>query len=179
MTIDPPRIISRAEAKALGLKSFFTGKPCKHGHVAERYVSSRGCVECDRARALEWRVANREMASRLAITSSGCVAPASVLNGSASWPLRAAAGIARLLSPGGALAAPIARSRHPAAGMDSPWRVTAAATRRVRIGSSHEADHRPLPLNPLPEQLRHPRDVDGDPPRLVRCQHLGLHGLHL
>jgi hypothetical protein len=62
MTIDPPRIISRAEAKALGLKSFFTGKPCKHGHVAERYVSSRGCVECDRARALEWRVANREMA---------------------------------------------------------------------------------------------------------------------
>jgi hypothetical protein len=62
MTIDPPRIISRAEAKALGLKSFFTGKPCKHGPVAERYVSSRGCVECDRARALEWRVANREMA---------------------------------------------------------------------------------------------------------------------
>ena len=60
MTIDPPRIISRAEAKALGLKSFFTGKPCKHGHVAERYVSSRGCVECDRARALEWRVAQKD-----------------------------------------------------------------------------------------------------------------------
>lgn len=31
---------------------FFTGKPCKHGHVAERYVSSGGCVECLRLRHL-------------------------------------------------------------------------------------------------------------------------------
>ena len=62
MTIDPPRIISRAEAKALGLKCYFAGKPCKRGHVAERYVSGNGCVECDRARALERRVANLERA---------------------------------------------------------------------------------------------------------------------
>lgn len=25
---------------------YFTGKPCKRGHVAERYLSTRGCVEC-------------------------------------------------------------------------------------------------------------------------------------
>ena len=62
MTVDPPHVISRAEAKALGLKHYFTGKPCKRGHVAERYVSGNGCVECDRARALEWRAANLEKA---------------------------------------------------------------------------------------------------------------------
>ena len=58
----PPSIIGRDEAKALGLKRFFTGEPCKHGHVAERYVGRYGCVECDRASALEWRVANVEWA---------------------------------------------------------------------------------------------------------------------
>jgi len=29
-------IISRKEAKALGLTRYFTGKPCKHGYIAER-----------------------------------------------------------------------------------------------------------------------------------------------
>ena len=40
------QIITRAEAKALGLKRYFTGKPCKHEHVAERQVSNGKCVEC-------------------------------------------------------------------------------------------------------------------------------------
>lgn len=39
-------IISRAEANAAGLPRYFTGKPCKHGHVAERYTSYGGCVPC-------------------------------------------------------------------------------------------------------------------------------------
>ncbi len=39
-------IISRAEAKAKGLKRYFTGKPCKHGHAAERYVASSECCVC-------------------------------------------------------------------------------------------------------------------------------------
>jgi len=43
-----PAIISRAEAKAQGLTHYFTGKPCKHGHIAERFVTGRHCVECDR-----------------------------------------------------------------------------------------------------------------------------------
>ena len=25
---------------------YFTGKPCKHGHIAERYIKSHHCVEC-------------------------------------------------------------------------------------------------------------------------------------
>lgn len=40
------QIIGRADAKALGLKRYFTGKPCKHGHIAERFVSGP-CVECN------------------------------------------------------------------------------------------------------------------------------------
>jgi hypothetical protein len=51
-----PKIITRAEAKALGLKRFFTGKPCKRGHVAERQVGNASCVEC----AQEYHAANRE-----------------------------------------------------------------------------------------------------------------------
>lgn len=39
-------IITREAARAAGLKRFFTGKPCRHGHVAERYVSGTACVEC-------------------------------------------------------------------------------------------------------------------------------------
>jgi hypothetical protein len=39
-------IITRAEAKARGLKRYFTGKPCgSRGHVAERYISG-ACVTC-------------------------------------------------------------------------------------------------------------------------------------
>jgi 5-methylcytosine-specific restriction endonuclease McrA len=39
-------IISRAEARARGLKRYFTGKPCKHGHISHRLLSSPRCAEC-------------------------------------------------------------------------------------------------------------------------------------
>lgn len=42
-------VISRKEAIEKGLRTYFTGKPCKHGHVAERYVSNGVCVECMKA----------------------------------------------------------------------------------------------------------------------------------
>lgn len=45
------KIISRKEAKALGLKRYFTGMPCKNGHVAERYMQSSNCVECQNEKA--------------------------------------------------------------------------------------------------------------------------------
>lgn len=39
-------IITR-EAADLQFKSrFYTGKPCKKGHLAERYVTNGGCVMC-------------------------------------------------------------------------------------------------------------------------------------
>lgn len=42
------KLISRAEAKAQGLKRYFTGEPCANGHVAERFVNNYGCRECFR-----------------------------------------------------------------------------------------------------------------------------------
>lgn len=42
------KIILRKDAKVEGLKRYYTGKPCKHGHIDERTVSSGRCVECDR-----------------------------------------------------------------------------------------------------------------------------------
>lgn len=42
-------LVSRAEARALGLPRFFSGDPCKHGHVCERYITSGSCVECQKS----------------------------------------------------------------------------------------------------------------------------------
>ena len=62
-------LCSRAEAKELGLKRYFTGNPCKHGHVAERYASTGQCVECMSLRAarieevaarVQWHKDNRD-----------------------------------------------------------------------------------------------------------------------
>ena len=41
-----PEIVSRKEAIARGLKRYFTGEPCKHGHTVERRVSGGDCVVC-------------------------------------------------------------------------------------------------------------------------------------
>ena len=44
-------IITRKEALAKGLKKYFTGKPCKHGHVAERYTATGQCKKCIRKKS--------------------------------------------------------------------------------------------------------------------------------
>ncbi len=36
---------TRAEAKATGATHYFTGEPCKHGHIAPRKTKG-ACVEC-------------------------------------------------------------------------------------------------------------------------------------
>ncbi len=41
---------SRAEGKAVGAPHYFTGIPCKHGHVDKRLVSTGACAECLRVR---------------------------------------------------------------------------------------------------------------------------------
>lgn len=44
----------KTEAKAKGLTRYFTGRPCKYGHIAERLVANAGCIVCQgiRRRAL-------------------------------------------------------------------------------------------------------------------------------
>lgn len=68
-------LISRKEAKAAGLKRYFTGKPCMRGHIDERETRKSMCVQCiyeyrhtpgfmaaDRARAAHWAANNRARA---------------------------------------------------------------------------------------------------------------------
>ena len=45
--------MSRKDARAAGLKHYFTGKPCPRGHVAPRFVSTGGCSECLREKKAE------------------------------------------------------------------------------------------------------------------------------
>lgn len=37
-----------SEAKRLGYRHYFTGKPCKHGHVDIRFTSTQKCFTCSR-----------------------------------------------------------------------------------------------------------------------------------
>lgn len=41
-------IISRKDAKAQGLKRYFTGKPCPRGHISDKAVVNGSCCECDK-----------------------------------------------------------------------------------------------------------------------------------
>lgn len=38
-----------------GDKTYFTGKPCKRGHIAPRYVSTTTCLECNKEYQAEQR----------------------------------------------------------------------------------------------------------------------------
>lgn len=72
-------IVTREQAKAEGLTRFFTGKPCKHGHLSQRSTCNGGCLQCNeettralyyaetpeqrakrRADSKRWKDANRE-----------------------------------------------------------------------------------------------------------------------
>lgn len=76
-TVERMEITSKEEAKARGLHRFYTGKPCKHGHNSERYVSSKGCVTClreySKKRAMELRLSRLE--HRLAQIERGASGP--------------------------------------------------------------------------------------------------------
>ena len=55
-----PTVISRADARAKGLRLYFTGKPCKRGHVAERIVRDAVCRACELERHARYHDANRD-----------------------------------------------------------------------------------------------------------------------
>ena len=40
------QVITRKQAQDLQLKWYFTGKPCKHGHIADRQTANGRCKEC-------------------------------------------------------------------------------------------------------------------------------------
>lgn len=55
------QIISRAQAMADGLAFYFTGNPCKHGHLSQRRVTNSDCIECSAIRSREHAKANPDM----------------------------------------------------------------------------------------------------------------------
>lgn len=50
----------REVARSRGLKTYFTGEPCKRGHVTWRYVISMACTECSREYGRKWTAENPE-----------------------------------------------------------------------------------------------------------------------
>jgi Recombination endonuclease VII len=62
-----PDTLTRAEARQAGRKVYFTGRPCKYGHVLGRRVDTTRCVECFRINSRKqaaynraWRKANQD-----------------------------------------------------------------------------------------------------------------------
>jgi hypothetical protein len=47
-------LVSYKEAVEQGLPNYFTGKPCKNGHTANRRVSSRSCTVCANESSVNW-----------------------------------------------------------------------------------------------------------------------------
>src|SRR6476620_6149610 len=55
--------ISRETAVQLGLKRYFTGVPCKNGHISERYAHStnNACIACHRLSQQKQRARDPEL----------------------------------------------------------------------------------------------------------------------
>jgi regulator of replication initiation timing len=48
-------VITRKQALQQGLTRYYTGKPCKHGHIAERRADTGQCVTCKEEQARLWQ----------------------------------------------------------------------------------------------------------------------------
>jgi hypothetical protein len=53
-------LISRAEAKEKGLTHYFTGNPCKHGHISKRLVCNGTCEKCICIASNEYKNKNKQ-----------------------------------------------------------------------------------------------------------------------
>ncbi len=53
-------LVSRKDAIANGLKFYFTGKPCKFGHIDQRRLPTNRCKTCEYESTQKWRKENRE-----------------------------------------------------------------------------------------------------------------------
>lgn len=73
---------------------YFTGKPCKRGHMSHRYKSTRRCVECDRVNsagrkaAIKLRTPSWADMNRIAEIYSKCTAMGSEYTVDHIIPLR-------------------------------------------------------------------------------------------
>lgn len=51
---------TRKEAVSIGSAHYYTGKPCKHGHLSKRRTNDRMCLECCSIRRREYYKENRD-----------------------------------------------------------------------------------------------------------------------
>jgi len=58
--------ISIDEARSKGYKRYFTGLLCKNGHMEERFVSTRQCMQCARDKGKVYSKTDKARSSRLA-----------------------------------------------------------------------------------------------------------------
>lgn len=57
--------VTRESAIDSGLSRYFTGVPCKQGHIAERLAKSGACVVCSSEATKAWRNANKDRVKAL------------------------------------------------------------------------------------------------------------------
>lgn len=55
------KVLEKHAARAIGQKTYFTGKPCLKGHVGNRSVANGSCVKCNRDHANRKRLENPEL----------------------------------------------------------------------------------------------------------------------
>jgi 5-methylcytosine-specific restriction endonuclease McrA len=60
-----PNTGDRARALAAGKRAYFTGIPCKHGHVCDRHSTNGACVECHNGRRRQGKMDPRSRASAM------------------------------------------------------------------------------------------------------------------
>lgn len=69
------KIFSAKIAKSLGLKRYFSEKPCPKGHVGERYVRDYQCCACHAEKKAAWKKAHSKKALGLPDNRSRFVGP--------------------------------------------------------------------------------------------------------
>jgi 5-methylcytosine-specific restriction endonuclease McrA len=59
--MDKFEVITLSEARKKQLMFYYTGKPCKEGHLARRYTKVRTCEVCKKKKGVEYRSKNRKI----------------------------------------------------------------------------------------------------------------------
>ena len=67
---DWPQYVTRKQALAAGLKRYFTGQACTHGHISERTIGGRHCSACRKAAQKAYKQSERGRAANKAYTQS-------------------------------------------------------------------------------------------------------------
>lgn len=57
--------LSRKQASQQGLKRYFTGMPCRSGHIEDRFVSDGRCITCAGERYAIWASENRDVRNEI------------------------------------------------------------------------------------------------------------------